>query len=245
MAQPDMASAWLGDALLRDQGLLSRVLATAPYPASGTRLWREPSPQSEAAMQRYGARLLDALERPLPLSSGTVNELSPRHLVLEPGARKAWTGFADHIELRIGPNGELEPVRGLANKLAEHAARIGGVLALVRDPDAGEVSARDIEAGIELAQFYAGEALRLEGASRASSTLLEAQRLVDWLLGSWAGPAVSLPDIYQRGPGSIRCKARASELVAVLEGHGWLVAIPGGAVISGQLRREAWCIVRG
>jgi hypothetical protein len=35
-----------------------------------------------------------------------------------------WRAFADHIEPLIGPGGDLEPVRGLANKLPEHAARL-------------------------------------------------------------------------------------------------------------------------
>ena len=68
MAQPEVASGWLNDPLLRDQGMFSRILATAPDAASGTRLWQEPTPESDAAMKRYGARLLDKLERPFPLA---------------------------------------------------------------------------------------------------------------------------------------------------------------------------------
>ena len=45
MAQPDVASGMLNDPLLASQGLLSRVLTTAPDAASGTRMWREPSPE--------------------------------------------------------------------------------------------------------------------------------------------------------------------------------------------------------
>jgi hypothetical protein len=37
----------------------------------------------------------------------------------------------DHAGVTIGPNGALEPVRGLANKLPEHAARLAAILALV------------------------------------------------------------------------------------------------------------------
>ena len=47
MAQPDVAAIWLSDPLLIDQGLMSRVLVTAPEPASGRRLWHEPSPESQ------------------------------------------------------------------------------------------------------------------------------------------------------------------------------------------------------
>jgi Protein of unknown function (DUF3987) len=136
-------------------------------------------------------------------------------------------------------------VRGLANKLPEHAARLAAVLALVRDIDSGEIVARDIEAGIALGEHYAAEALRLFGTSRINGDLRLAQRLLDWLLGTWGEPHISLPDIYQRSLNAIADKATAAKLVAILEDHGWLVRIPQGAVIAGQRRRDAWRIVQG
>src|SRR5262245_36506029 len=122
MVQPDVAGIMLNDRLLADQGLLSRFLITAPDSAAGLRLWHEPKPERDAALKRYGTRLLDILEQPLPLAAGKSNELEPRRLTLSAGARGLWIAFADHIEIAIGPNGALEPVRGLANKLPEHAA---------------------------------------------------------------------------------------------------------------------------
>jgi hypothetical protein len=79
MAQPDVAAIWFGDRLLTEQGLLSRVLVTAPEPASGTRICKEPLPVSDVAMNRYYARLLDILVQPLPVAPGTRNELAPRN----------------------------------------------------------------------------------------------------------------------------------------------------------------------
>ena len=243
MAQPAVAAIWMADPLLIEQGLMSRVLMTAPEPASGMRLWHEVSPESEAAMRRYGARLLEILERPLPLAPGARNELAPRTLPLSDRARRMWIGFADHVEIRLGVGGELEPVRGLANKLPEHAARISAVLTLVRDIEAIEVDAIEIEAGIELAQHYAAEAMRLYGASRVSVVLREAQSLLAWLLTTWCEPVVSLPDIYQRGPTMIREAVHARRAVSILTEHGWLT--PAGACeIGGTYRREVWRIVR-
>jgi hypothetical protein len=232
MAQPDVASIWMSDQQLIDQGLMSRVLMTAPDPASGTRLWREPSPESDIALRRYGARLLDTLERPLPLASGTRNELALRALPLSGNARRVWIAFADYIEARLGQGGELEPICGLANKLPEHAARIAAVLTLVCDIDAGEVTAAATNAGIVIAQHYAAEGMRLIGASRVSAELREAQILLIWLRTIWCkrttdppgGPTnlVSVPDIYQRGPNSIRDARSAHRAVTILADHGWL-----------------------
>ena len=130
MAQPDVAAIMLSDRMLLSQGLLSRCLVTAPESTSGTRIWREPSDSADAAIKRYGARLLQLLERPLPLKDGKTNELAPRVLRLAADARKLWIAFADSIERQIAPEGPLFPVKGIANKLPEHAARLAGVLAL-------------------------------------------------------------------------------------------------------------------
>jgi len=72
-----------------------------------------------------------------------------------------------------------------------------------------------------------------------------AQRALDWLLRQWTEPAISLPDLYQRGPSAIREAAAARKVVGILEDHGWLARIAEGAVIAGVHRREAWRIVRG
>jgi hypothetical protein len=244
MAQPDVAAIMLSDRMLLNQGLLSRCLVEAPESISGTRLWREPCTSADAAIKRYGARLLEILERPLPLANGKANELAPRVLPMAPGARSLWIAFADSVELQIAPEGALSPVKGIANKLPEHAARLAAVLALVCDADAREVSAENLAAGIALAQHYVAEALRLFEASRVSDDLRLAQRLSTWLLGSWSEEFISLPDIYQKGPNAIRDKTSAARIVAILEDHGWLTREKSGAEIAGQHRREAWLIVR-
>jgi Protein of unknown function (DUF3987) len=244
MAQPDVAGIVLNDRVLADQGLLSRVLITAPDAASGTRLWREPTPDSEAALRRYEAHLLDILERPLPLVAGTHNTLDPRVLPLSREARRLWVGFYDYVEKLVGPGGDLESIRGLANKLPEHAARIAGVLAMVRNIETGEVAGADMQAAIRLAQHCASEALRLSGASRVSNQIRDAQRLLDWLLNKWPDRMISLQDIYQRGPNFLREAAPARRAAEVLIEHGHLVP-DEGALVGGKTRREAWRIVRG
>src|SRR5215211_1417560 len=78
MVQPDVANFLLCDRLLADQGLLSRLLVTAPASAAGTRAWKEAPAEADLAIRRYGARLLTLLEEPLPLAPGRLNELTPR-----------------------------------------------------------------------------------------------------------------------------------------------------------------------
>jgi hypothetical protein len=243
MAQPEVAAVMLNDPLLGGQGLLSRMLVTAPGVASGTRMWREPSSYNQPAIEKYCDHVLEILEQPLPLVAGGGNRLEPRPLRLSSEARRLWIMFYNHIEGRLSAGGDLEPVRGLANKLPEHAARMAAVVAMVTDIQINEVAASEMAAGIELAQHYAAEALRLFNARHVDEDLRLAQRLLNWLNCTWRERAISLPDIYQRSLNAISDQATARKIVAILEDHGWLVRISEGAVIAGQRRREAWLIV--
>src|SRR5262245_11681120 len=98
--------------------------------SSGTRIWREPSSTTESALRKYSDHLLNILERPLPLSAGSRNALEPRALPLSREAKGLWIEFYNYVEGRVGSGGELEPVRGLANKLPEHAARMAAILVM-------------------------------------------------------------------------------------------------------------------
>jgi hypothetical protein len=73
------------------------------------------------------------------MAEGKANELIPRPLPLSSEAMQGWIAFVDHVERQIGRGGDLEPIRGLANKLPDHAARLAAVLTLVEDLNAGEV----------------------------------------------------------------------------------------------------------
>jgi hypothetical protein len=176
---------------------------------------------------------------------GKANELEPRHLPLSPKARDQWIAFADHVERNIAPGGELASIRGLANKLPEHAARLAAMLRLIEQIDAAEIDAGTMDAGIELAEHYAAEALRLFASAQIGADLRLAKKLLDWLICVWIESCISLPDIYQKGPNAIRDKATAVRLVGILEDHGWLFRVPQGAVVAGQMRRDAWRIIRG
>jgi hypothetical protein len=245
MVQPSVAALFLGDEMLAEQGLLSRVLVTYPASEIGSRMWREPSDTSAAAIRAYGARLLHILEQPLPLVDGKGNELAPRELPLSAAAQAKWIAFHDHIEGNLKEEGgDLWPIRGFANKMPEHAARLAAVIALVDDINATEIDEANMKCGIALAEHYASEALRLFEAALANPDLVMAQRLLDWLR-QWPEAAISLREIYRVGPNSIRDKATASKMAAILEAHGWLEPIPGGAIVADRRCRQAWRIVKG
>jgi hypothetical protein len=62
--------------------------------------------------------------------------------------------------------GPFEVIHSLASKLAEHAARIAGIIALVENPDAMEISEDVMGRAIEIAEFYLAEGVRILNSAR-------------------------------------------------------------------------------
>jgi len=159
-------------------------------------------------------------------------------------ARRAWIGFADHVEPQLAPGAAFDPIRGFANKLPEHAARLAGVLALVADLDASELREDHLAAGVALAEHYAAEALRLFDAGAVAADVRSAELLRAWLRHEWLEPLISLPDVYQFGPNAIRDAAAARRAVELLAEHGWLEHQPTGGTVNGIRRRDVWRVIR-
>lgn len=240
MIQPGVADRLLSNVELGQQGLLSRLLVAAPASLAGTRMQRDADPRSRSALDVYTRRMLDLLELEAPKHDGA---LQPRRLELDARAADLWRAFADDTESQLAPGGTLEPVRGFANKLAEHAARLAGVIQLSEAPQAASVGGEAMERGIALARFYASEALRLFHTGAIPSEVVQAELLLSWLHADWGKPLVGIGHVYQRGPNSIRTKARARAAIDVLEEHGWLHPIPDGAEIDGKRHRDAWRVI--
>ena len=242
MVQPEVSTIMLGDNLLSDQGMLSRMLVTFPDSNAGKRFWKETKPQSDTDLRTYNKLILDILRSPMPMAQNKDNELKPRPLPLSSSARLLWVSYMNTIESRIGAGKEYEPIRGLANKLPEHAMRMAAVLNYVDNPFIGEIEDDFIHSGIELAEHYAKEALRLYGSSRVNPDIRLAEKLLAWINTSWAEPFISLPDIYQRSINPIRDKATAIKVVKILEDHHWITKTNGMMVVRGEKRKDVWQI---
>ena len=238
MMQPIIAPALLADPLAQEQGLAARCLVAWPASTLGQQLYVADDPCRDAKFMAFRTRMRDLLIRPLPTSPHDPRELEPRALTLSFAAHITWVKFHDWVQNQLRPEGAFRRIAPFAAKAAEHALRIAGILALVGDPEAGELNEATIGSGVELARFYLGETLRLHQAAATNPTLIEAGNLLQWL--KTRGPFVALPDIYQYGPAKVRDKVTAKRLMEVLEQHGWVRRVQGGAEINGTRRRDVW-----
>jgi hypothetical protein len=242
MMQQVVADLLFGNTMLDGIGLLARFLVVAPDSTAGTRLYQEPSPVSGMVLDDYNERLAAILDRSPALAEGTSDVLAPPAMHLSEAACRLWIAFHDEVELGLGETGWLRPIRAFGAKMAEHAGRIAAVLAMYADPDAAEVDGNSMACGIELAQHYAGELLRLHGAGAIAPDL----RLAAQLLGWWQGrrdPRCHLAWIYQRGPSALRDAKKARRIVEILEEHCWIMRLPPGAVLDEAPRKDAWMLI--
>lgn len=238
MIQPAISALLFGNGLLMGQGLLSRFLVTWPESNIGKHRYQESNLIETTAMRRYFGQLLDILETPLPLVEGTRNELSPRKLQLLPESKRVWIAFHDHISELCGEGRELYSIKGLAAKGAEYAARLAGILTLVRDIHAGSIAMDEMVSGIDLMQFYLNEALRLFDGAADNPDLVLAEKCLAWARDR--GCRFAAVELYQRGPNAIRDKATTERVLKILEEHGQARPLPNGTEINGKPRKNAW-----
>lgn len=240
MIQGILAEGLVEDRLLREQGLLSRVLMAWPETTVGSRPYRAVNPYDTPEIKRYHARMLDILETPYPLAEGKRNELAPRALTLTPNAKALWIQFHDFCDAKAGAGGKLETIRGLANKAAEHALRMAGVLTLVDNMGSGQIDIGYMEAGIHLADFYLTEALRFTEAGACDPDILLAEKVLAWARHKeFVYPAM----IYQFGPNGVRTAKDVRRIARILEGHQHWLPVDGGMVLDGRRRRKVWRVV--
>ncbi|MFZ1640509.1 MAG: DUF3987 domain-containing protein [Candidatus Contendobacter sp.] len=241
MMQPLVAAELFGDPIFHDQGFLSRVLCAWPDSTAGTRRYRSEDASQDPAIGHYWSVLKALLERPYPLREGTRNELTPRNLPLSDPAKAVWIRYSDTIETQLGDGQPLEPIRGFANKAAEHAARIAGVLAVIETPNAGVIDVPHVQAAIALMDYYLTEMVRIQETGAGNPDILLAERLLEWARGH---EVIHPRLICQYGPNAIREAETAKRLCRLLETHGWLAKVEGGAVLEGVHRRNVWRVCR-
>jgi hypothetical protein len=237
MVQPDVAAAFLSETILRDQGLLSRLLVAAHETLAGKRAWREVASELDPLMRRYTAVILDLLERPAPSANEMGNELTPPALDLSEGAKAAWVAFHDRIEAAMARDAELEYLRDIAGKAAENALRIAAVLTVIESPGSSIIKPEEMAAGCELMTWYVSEALRLSGMHRQPPAIRAAIKLHEWLKAKHK-TEVTRSEVMQFGPAPVRQKAEADAALATLEEHGWIVR-------ARDSKAAKWTVVQG
>ena len=234
--------------ILTDQGLISRFLAAWPTSTVGSRVYAPVSIKDSGPMIDFYEKVSAAMGKELQYKEDSNGqELDPPCLPLSPEAKHLWENCYNEIESESGPKKMLAPIRGLANKAAEHAARIAGTVQLFEDPTSTEIKAEAMGYGIGAIEWYLEEALRIAGSFSPEGYLLKAKEVLRWIHDN-ALSVVALPDIYQYSP--VRSASQARKAVEILKAHNHLLnpdVSPGEEpepmrTRSGKTSREWWII---
>lgn len=241
LAQPVIAERALSDDVLSGQGFLARCLLAWPQSTAGTRPYRAESLRDDAALGRMAHRLGELHREPLPLAPGERQELRPRALRLNAGAKAAWVQLHDAVETGMKPCGQFATVKPWASKTPEQVLRIAGVLALLESSAAQEIDAITIGRAAELALWHLNEAVRLAGTAELSPEVRDAEALLGWCHETGRALLYSR-DALRLGPSRIRECETFTRAMGELEHAGWAEPVEGGMTVDGGRRRRVWRI---
>ena len=234
MVQPDIAGKLLGNKAVRNQGLLSRILVVSPKSLKGSRFWREPDESHHEALRKYHGRLGRLLSTDYAYRDTNSRALDLAILPLTPEARARLIDFSDHCERQLGHGGRYEQISDFASKMTENATRLAAVVSYFAGGGStiqAGLSLNAVNAGIALAEFYAGEAVRLYGASSVDDDTANATILIDWIRKRELS-AVGLRWLNRRGPTQTRNASVLKRAIEVLVENQHLVRIRDGAKLK-------------
>jgi len=189
MVQPEILKAFLGDAVLKHQGLFSRMLIAMPDSLAGTRFYEDPTDEDRAAIAAFNEHLKAILDAGYVVENR--NELKLRPMSMSSDAVKAWVRFHDAVEVRLkAGEGDLSVVKDMVNKVNENLARLAAVLTLVEtapDPVPGSVNGPGAtwyteeldEDGVATLKDWAPRPL----PEISADTMTRAATVMDWYLG--------------------------------------------------------------
>jgi len=250
MIQPGIAESVLGDPVLRDQGLLSRLLVSWPESKIGFRVVDETPDQindrelAQAKLEVFSKRVSSLLETPFPSHPEDKKELCPRTLPLSKEARNLLVSFYNRVEVAQRPGRAFEYMHGFASKSAEQAARIAGIFSIFDDVDVDKVTETKMKYAIDLMEWYLEEAQRIADTGLVSVPLRDAEALKQWLINRWTEHAIDIRTVVKRGPNHLRQADTVKQAIGVLVEYGWLLPSAEIELVDGNRARRAWSIIR-
>jgi hypothetical protein len=241
MLQPAIADQLLNNEMLISQGIMSRILFAFPPSNIGNREYSYVNLNESVALQRFNEVIGEILKRELPIRAGTTNELEPPALTLTDDAKERWIAFHNQVEADMREGRQYASIRGFTAKAAEHVARLACVITYIDNPEADSIPIEWVNSAIRIVEYHLSETLRLFNVCQDSPDVKLAQKSLDWLRANF--PTFSLVELYQNGPNQVRSQPVAARIVKILEHHGWVRPIAGGAFIGLKKRKIAWEII--
>jgi len=222
MVQRTIATDFIADNVMRGQGILSRILMSAPD-SLGDRFYKEPRNEDILTINRFEEKIFSLLESRSQV--GPHGELTPRTLRCSADAKECWIAFHDNIERQISPDREMAEYRDIGSKAAEQAARIAAIFQFIEDPAVDQISIDAMANATELMNWYLKEADRIISGFNTPPDITEAQKLLKFITNECLKKGcnqLSVSQIMQMGPRSLRHKKPLDRAIRTLVEHHYL-----------------------
>lgn len=236
-AQPDAVRALASVDGAVGRGLLGRILWCVANDVRGTRDVRRAQPVPAAVASAYGDCLRKLLDRPAALDVEGLDCLT-----FDAEAQRLWYDFAEGVERRVAPGGDLRDISGggdgWGDKFAGFVARIAGLFHLAAQAAAAraektntvaaapteKVTADTLRMAIRVGEWALAHARVAFGVAGSSPGVAAAQAILDHLRRAPRVEEWSQHDVKQ----ALRSKALWAKAEALDPGfkllaeHGWI-----------------------
>ena len=227
MLQPVIFNKLISNPEMREQGIMARFLTAFPPAAGDTGAYNKADLNQDEHLLAFWNRCNEILdvEGGLPLKQGTEHELVPQPIHLSPEAKEVWKEFYESVESELCLTGRYRPCYSFAKKIAEHAARIAGILETFQDLQALEISVETMKKAVTIAQWYLNEALRINGIAFVDQELELAQGVLEFLQKRKL-KQFNAREIMRNGPNAVRTKKMAERMIQILFQHEYVKSVP-------------------
>jgi hypothetical protein len=219
MIQPVVALQVLSNVLMQGQGFLPRFLVVWTPTLAGERLYQDFNPYENEHLQAFW-QCMRGLLKP-EVTTKEDEEPQRQKLELDDSAMAFWISEHDTIEVQLGRLGDMHDIKPMASKAAEMMLRIAGILAMVEQETV--ISVDLVKRAAEIMHWYLDEALRLVSPVKENPELVQAQRLLDWLVTkNWS--EFDREKLCKSGPGWLRRTTKLrNDLLGELIARHWLL----------------------
>lgn len=216
LVQMDVAEKLFGNDVLKDHGVLPRILPVFASWKGGAKVIN-PAPLSAEIRGRYEQKIRNLLDITPP--EGALHERTWYEIKMHADAREVLRTFQQEVNQRLH-DGAFENFEAFGEKLGGHAVRLAGAIHLWQHdaPQEHLISRESMETGIALARFFANHAMAAFDMERLQAIKF-AKKILKWHARE-RKPEFSKRDAQRGAHRALATQIQAG--VDLLERHGFL-----------------------